>query len=231
MVEALRGRRTHQRLLIAEGVRQDARIRDIERAAENAGLPIDTVPRLLLDDAVRGPRHQGVALVTSVYPYADENDLLESGRSILVLDHVQDPQNLGTLLRSAEVFGVTGVVLPRDRSATITPAVVNSSAGAVELLKVAQVTNAGRMLEKMKRAGYWIVGLDNVPEATPLESITVPLPFGLVIGSEGAGMSPSIAGRCDFLARIEQTGRIDSLNAAVAGSIALYWLTKPARQG
>ncbi|MBX3069944.1 MAG: 23S rRNA (guanosine(2251)-2'-O)-methyltransferase RlmB [Thermomicrobiales bacterium] len=229
VAEALRGRRSHQKLIVAEGVKWDARMQEIRQAAESAGLALDIVPRQLLDDEIRGARHQGVALVTSAYPYVDGDALISNGWSILVLDHIQDPQNVGSLLRAAEAFGVRGVALPRDRSAAITPAVVNASAGAVEHLHVAQVTNVGRLLEQMKSSGYWIVGLDNDERAQSLEFLSVPLPFGLVVGSEGKGMAQSTASRCDFLARIDQIGSIESLNAAIAGSIALFWLTQSAR--
>ena len=138
VAEALAGRRRHQRLIVAEGVRWDARMQQIRSRATTSGIPMDTVPKLMLDDTVGGSRHQGVLLLTSRYIYVELNVILESARPVLVLDHLQDPQNVGSLLRTAEVFGVTNVVLPHDRSAEITPAVVNASAGAVEHLQVAQ---------------------------------------------------------------------------------------------
>ena len=108
---------------------------------------------------------------------------------------------------------------------------MKASAGAVEHLLIAQVTNVGRTLDEMKRTGYWIVGLDNAEQAQSLQTVSVPPPFGLVLGSEGTGMSRSVVQRCDFLARIDQIGNVESLNVAVAGSIALFWLTQSSRQG
>ncbi len=219
----------HRRLIVAEGIRWDARMQRMRSDAERLGVPMDTAPRLLLDDTIGGGRHQGVLLLTSRYPYADLDALLESARPVLVLDHLQDPQNVGSLLRTAEAFGVPNVILPKDRSAEITPSVVNASAGAVEQLRVAQETNISRALQSLKKRGYWIVGLDNAPDAVSLEAIDVPIPFGLVVGAEGSGLSQAATSHCDYVARIDQAGTIESLNAAVAGSIALFWLTHDIR--
>ncbi len=226
VAEALRGRRRHHRLIFAEGVRWDARLEAFRQSAEAARIPTESFPRQLLDDQAPGSRHQGVILLTSPYPYVDFGDLLLNGSPVLVLDHLQDPQNFGSLLRSAGAFGVSNVVIARDRSAAISPAVVNASAGAVEHLQIAQVTNLGRAVDDLKQQGYWIVGLDRSPTAQSLGSFDPPQAFVLVVGAEEHGLSASIAARCDLLVQIEQSGKIDSLNASVAGSIALYHLTR-----
>ncbi|MGE3798414.1 MAG: 23S rRNA (guanosine(2251)-2'-O)-methyltransferase RlmB [Thermomicrobiales bacterium] len=226
VAEAFRGNRQIHRLYVAEGVRWDARMQQIRSDAERRGVPVETTQRQVLDDTVGGERHQGVLLVTSPYSYSTLSELLESAAPVLILDHLQDPQNVGTLLRSAEVFGVSWVIIPKDRSASITPAVVNASAGSVEHLSIVQETNISRVIDMLKQQNYWIVGLDNAGDVSPIHELEVSYPFGLVVGAEGSGLSRSISGRCDFLARIEQLGQIESLNAAVAGSIALYHLTR-----
>jgi 23S rRNA (guanosine2251-2'-O)-methyltransferase len=140
---------------------------------------------------------------------------------ILILDTLQDPQNLGTLLRTAEVVGVHGVLLPFRRTATITPAVVSASSGASEHLLIAQA-NLAQSIELLKEAGIWVVGLEGSPRAQTPDQVRLEGPLALVVGSEGEGMRPLVAKSCDLLLRLPMRGRIESLNAAVAGSIALY---------
>jgi 23S rRNA (guanosine2251-2'-O)-methyltransferase len=197
--------------------------------AISLGIPVETAPRQLLDDVVPDGRHQGVVLHTSPYPYVDFRDLTLTGGSVLLLDHLQDVQNFGTLLRSAEAFGVTDVIIPKDRSGTITPAVVNASAGAVEHLRIARVTNLSRTIDELKEAGYWIAGLDRAEGAQSLETFEPSQSLALVVGAEGSGLSHGVASQCDILLCIEQAGKIDSLNASVAGSIALFHLTRDER--
>jgi 23S rRNA (guanosine2251-2'-O)-methyltransferase len=172
--------------------------------------------------------HQGVALETSSFPYTALESILadEEKRTLLVLDHVQDPQNLGTLMRSADATGVAGIIIPDRRAASVTPAVVNASAGAVEHLRIARVTNLARALEAAKTAGYWIVGLDHHDDARVLFDESIPQPAGLLVGSEGKGIGPSTVAHCDLVVRVPMFGAIDSLNAAIAASIALYELLR-----
>jgi 23S rRNA (guanosine2251-2'-O)-methyltransferase len=139
-----------------------------------------------------------------------------------LLDHVQDPQNLGTLIRTAEAMDVTGIVIPERRAAGVTPAVSNASAGAVEHLLVAQVTNLNRAIDDLKEANVWVAGLDMAPEAILLEDADLTGALAFVIGSEGSGLSRLTREKCDFLIRLPMKGRVESLNAAVAGSIVLY---------
>jgi 23S rRNA (guanosine2251-2'-O)-methyltransferase len=145
------------------------------------------------------------------------------------LDTLQDPQNLGTLLRTAEAVGVHGVILPKARTALVTPAVVNASSGASEHLLITQ-SNLSQAMAVLKEAGVWIVGLDGSPDASEPDQIRLDGPLGLVVGSEGEGMRRLVRNSCDLLLRLPMRGCIESLNAAVAGSIALY-LTLQARQG
>lgn len=226
--EALRaGRRQCEGLLLAKGVRESSTIAGILRLAAERGIPIKHVHRRQLD-GLGAVNHQGVAAQMGGYPYAEVQAMLDlaSQRNepplLLLLDCLQDPQNLGTLLRTAEVVGVHGVAIPRHRAAEITPAVSNSSAGAVEHLFVAQVTNLVRTMEELKQKGVWIVGLENLPEAQDYHQADLRMPMALVVGSEGQGLGRLVRDRCDLWIRLPMRGHVGSLNAAVAGSIALY---------
>jgi len=226
VMETLRGRRELERLFVAEGVREDERLRGLLALAAERGVEIDRIPRLMLDDATRGANHQGVALEVEPYRYVPFDTLLEHVGTMLVLDHLQDPQNVGTLFRAAEAAGVAGVVLPADRAADVTPAVVNASAGAVEHLRVATVPNLARALEALKGSGRWVVGLDAGPTATNLFDTDIPTPAALVVGAEGSGLGTNLRKYCDLLLALPMLGRIESLNAATAGAIALYELLR-----
>ncbi len=224
--ETLRARRRAiSRILVASGARE-AGLRELVEAAREARIALTEVPREQLDRATQGANHQGVVLETGAYPYADPDELLgatvDGGPLYLLLDQVQDPQNVGTLLRSAEAVGVTGVFLPEHRAATITPAVVNAAAGATEWLRIAQVTNLTRTIARLKERNVWVAGLEGVPEARPIDHADLRGALAIVVGSEGGGISRLVRESCDFLIRLPMRGRIGSLNAAVAGSIALY---------
>ena len=229
--EALRaGRRRIKRLLVADGIQETAPIVEIERLADAAEIEVAYGDRRVLDDRTGGVNHQGVALETSLYPYAELDDMIELAASrsepalLLLLDHLQDPQNVGTLLRTADVVGAHGVVLPDRRSAEVTPAVVNASAGAVEHLRIANVTNLPQTLEALKEQGIWIVGLEDDERAQEYDRVDLALPVALVVGAEGPGLGRLVRERCDFLVKLPMAGHVASLNAATAGSIALYHL-------
>ncbi len=228
VIEALRGRRTHRRLHVAHGAERQERVAELLTRARELNLPVSRIHVRELDQFVGDVNHQGVALETSPFPYVDLEQILADERRapILVLDHVQDPQNLGSLLRTAEATGVAGVVFPDRRSASITPAVVNASAGAVELLSVTRVTNLARALESCKEAGYWVLALEHQEHARSIFVESIPEPIVLLIGSEGKGVGPALLRNADLVVDIPMAGRIESLNAAVAGSIALYELLR-----
>jgi 23S rRNA (guanosine2251-2'-O)-methyltransferase len=234
--EALRaGRRRCASLLLAEGVQESSTMTAVLRLAAQRNVPIRRVNRRQLDSL--GPvNHQGIAAQVGTYPYADVEAMLALARQrseaplLLLLDCLQDPQNLGTLLRTAEVVGVHGVVIPRHRAAAITPAVSNASAGAVEHLLVAQVTNLVRTMEELKGKGLWIVGLENLPEAQDYRQADLSMPLALLVGSEGRGLSRLVRERCDLWIKLPMRGQIDSLNAAVAGSVALYEIWQQRKQ-
>jgi 23S rRNA (guanosine2251-2'-O)-methyltransferase len=183
-------------------------------------------PRRELDRQTR--HHQGVVAETSPYPYVDLDDILSRAADhntpplLLLLDLLQDPQNVGSLLRTAEAVGVHGVVIPRRRAAGITPAVVSASAGAVEHLLVTQVTNLARTMDQLKQHNLWIAGLETDPDALRYDHADLRGPLALVVGSEGSGLRRLTRAKCDLLLNLPMYGRIASLNAAVAGSIVLY---------
>lgn len=224
--EALRaGRRQAYRLLLAEGAQEKGRLRDLLLLAEERRIPTLRLPRAELDKIHVG--HQGVVLEASEYPYAHLQDMFDlAGRRqqpllVVLLDTLQDPQNFGTLLRTAEAVGVHGIVLPLAHSVAVTPAVVNASSGASEHLLIAR-QNLAQAIEELKEGGAWIVGLDE--EATEDDGANIPLkaPLGLAIGSEGSGLRSLVKTKCDFLLRLPMEGKVSSLNASVAGSVALY---------
>jgi 23S rRNA (guanosine2251-2'-O)-methyltransferase len=229
VLEALGGRRTPRLILIAAGVAEDDRIRDVLSVAERRRIAVDRVERRELDDLTRGSNHQGVGLIASAYQYAPLDEVLAGTGTVLMLDHLQDPQNLGTLFRAAEAAGVAGIVIPRDRAAGVTPAVVNASAGAVEHLSVTQQPNLVRAIELLKGSGRWAIGLDTGKQSQDLFDSDLPLPAALVIGSEGSGISPIVRKACDLFVSIPMVGTVASLNAATAGSIALFELVRRER--
>jgi 23S rRNA (guanosine2251-2'-O)-methyltransferase len=226
VLEALRGRRNLERVFVAEGVREDERLRGLMTLAAERGAEIERVPRLMLDDATRGANHQGIALEAEPYRYVDLEDVMAAPGMILMLDHMQDPQNVGTLFRAAEAAGVAGVVIPEDRAAGVTPAVVNASAGAVEHLRIATVPNLARALEALKGTGRWVAGLDAGHRATDIYRTEIPTPTVLVVGAEGSGLGTNLRNHCDLLLALPMRGRVESLNAATAGAIAIYELLR-----
>jgi 23S rRNA (guanosine2251-2'-O)-methyltransferase len=227
--EALRARRrTMQRLTVSTGVQETGVIAEIVKLAEQATVPVQRVERQLLDKQLRDANHQGVMLEAGDYPYVELGDCLalaaERGQPplLLLLDHLQDPQNIGTLLRTAEVVGVHGVAIPGRRAAEITPAVVNASSGATEHLRIVLVGNLAQTIATLQQQGVWAVGLEDDEQAQDLDTADLNLPLALVVGAEGPGLARLVRERCDFLVRLPMAGQIASLNASVAGSIALY---------
>jgi 23S rRNA (guanosine2251-2'-O)-methyltransferase len=226
--EALRaGRRTIHRLLIA-GDADLADAQDILNEARRRKIPIVTTDRKAINLATHGERHQNLLLEVGEYVYADFEDLLIRADRlrelpfVLLLDLVQDPRNVGALLRTAEAMGVHGVIIQERRGCEITPTVVNTAAGATEHLAIAQVTNLVEAMRKLKQREVWLAGLDLAEGAQPLDTLDLNMPLGLVIGNEGTGMRRLVRDRCDFRVRLPMFGHVQSMNAAVAGSLALY---------
>jgi len=224
--ESLRAQRRQFFLLeVAEGAQEKGRLGDILRLASARWLPVKRAPRKRLDQV--HANHQGVVLEASGYPYADLTDIFELAEKrqeplfVLLLDTLNDPQNFGALLRTAEAVGAHGVVIPLARTVGVTPAVVNASSGACEHLLVAQA-NLSQAITALKEAGAWIIGLDSGQQAQSPEKVRLDGALGLVVGAEGEGMRPLTVKSCDILMRMPMVGKVESLNAAVAGSVALY---------
>lgn len=225
--ETLRAKRRDVfRLQIAEGAQERGRLAEILELSALRKIPVERVARTRLDKL--SDSHQGVALEASGYPYVGLDDIFENASArnealfVLVLDTLQNPQNLGTLIRTAEAVGVHGIVIPTHRAAEITPAVVSASAGASEHMLVVQANLAQAILQ-FKQADAWVVGLDE--EGKPVGAENDPPWQGalvVVVGSEGEGLRPLVKSACDFLLRLPMQGQIQSLNASVAGSVALY---------
>lgn len=217
-------------ILIAKG-RQRPALRSIDAEARKSGLPIRYLESGQLDRLVGSGRHQGIVAKVASYSYALFADLLEELSSspahdwILVLDGVTDPRNFGALLRTAEGAGVRDVVIPRDRSVSVTPVVVKASAGAVHHLQICRVTNLRQAITALKEKGYWAVALDPKAKAT-IYGRGYPEKLVVILGSEGTGIRPLIQRECDFLVSIPLRGRIGSLNVAVAGGVFLYELLR-----
>jgi len=230
--EALRaGRRRIYTLMLAEGVKETQVVGQIVALARSAQgprvqVPVQHSPRRELDKV--SPHHQGIVAEASPYPYVGLDDILAFAAErdeppwLLLLDLLQDPQNVGNLLRTAEAVGVHGVVLQRRRAVEITPAVVSASAGAVEHLRVAQVTNLARTIDALKQRGVWVAGLEASSEAQLYYKADLRGPLALVVGNEGSGLRRLVREKCDLMLRLPMHGRVASLNAAVAGSVALY---------
>lgn len=226
VLEVLQARRREVfKLLLATGLEEKGRVQEIIRLATARKCALERVPKERL--AKLGDNPQGVALEVSGYPYVDIADILARAQNrgedlfVLALDMIQNPQNLGTLLRSAEAAGVHGVIIPQHRAAEVTPAVVNSSSGASEHMLIVPA-NLASALEELKQAGAWVVGLDGGAGSQPVEKIRLDGPIVIVVGNEGEGMRALVREKCDFLLGLPMRGNIESLNAAVAGSIALY---------
>jgi len=214
------------RLWLAEGNQeQSGHLNDLIQLAKQKKINIERVPKSKLTEIYAN--HQGVALQVGGYRYASLPEMLALVKErteppfILLLDLIQDPQNLGTLLRSAESFGVQGVIIPSSRAAEVTPAVVNASSGACEHLLIAQM-NLAQAMDVLKEAGAWIYGLEFSEQAVPIESVDFKGGVGLVVGSEGSGLRSLVRSKCDQMVCLPRLGKVDSLNAATAGSIALY---------
>jgi 23S rRNA (guanosine2251-2'-O)-methyltransferase len=217
--EALRaGRRRIHRVLLAAGSHLD----DVVSAARGQRIPMETVDRHRLDSLV-GTHHQGVVAEVDPFPYVAVAEVVTSDAPLLLaLDSLQDPQNFGTLLRTAQAAGVNGVLIPEHRSVSVTPAVSNSSAGAVEHLHVAPVTNLARALGELKSRGIWVYGLA-VEAQQPYWTADLRGSACLVVGSEGSGIGRLVRQTCDILVSIPMaSGSVQSLNASVAGSLVLY---------
>ncbi len=222
--EVLRaGRRQIFSIEIADGVQDKGKIEDILKLAQQQKVKVSRVPRPKLDKVHQN--NQGIVAEVSGYPYSDVVDILDSAKGelpfLLMLDSLQDPQNFGTLIRTAEALGVHGIVIPLARSVDMTPAVVNASSGASEHMLIAQA-NLSQTIDALKANDIWVVGLDQAGAEIEAGSRHLKGALALVVGSEGEGLHDLVRKKCDIVLKLPMKGKIESLNAAVAGSVALY---------
>lgn len=224
--ESLKGTRGAYNLYVQTNA-TDHRVESIIKLAEERGVAVHRREKIDLTKMCASSHHQGIALEVEPFCYADLDDLLasisQSGSPgfLLVLDGIQDPHNLGALIRSAACAGANGVIIPKDRACGITAAAEKSSAGAIETIPVAMVTNVAQSLEAMKKSGYWVYGLEG-ESATSVYDVKFSGNTVLVVGSEGEGIRPLVQKQCDVLMSIPQYGGVNSLNASVAGGIAMF---------
>lgn len=224
--ETLRARRREMfKIQVSEGAQEKGRLAEIIQRANEQKIKVERVQRAQLDKIHQN--HQGVAAEVSGYSYSDVVEILELASQkneppfILLLDSLNDPQNFGTLLRTAEAVGVHGVIIPLAHAVEVTPAVVNASSGAAEHLLIARA-NLAQAIEALKEAEIWIVGLDQAGAQMEPNSRHLRGALGLVVGSEGEGIRQLVRSKCDIVLKLPMRGKIESLNAAVAGSVALY---------
>lgn len=227
VLEALRAGRDVEEVLIAHGA-SGGPVDEIRRLAADGGVPVREVPRSELEGRAATDAPQGVVALVGGFGYADVEDLLEAARSrgeaalLVALDGVTDPGNAGALARSCEAVGAHGLLLPRRRSVRVTPAMEKAAAGALAYLPVARVPNVARELEGLKSRGIWVVALDGDGESSLWDLELATEPLCLVVGGEGGGVSRLVAERADVRCRIPMAGRLESLNASVAGAVALF---------
>ncbi len=223
VLETLRaGRRQVMEIRIARSRSAD-RMAEVIETAEARNIHVKTVPAESLNAHAGSPLHQGVAARVSPYPFAGVEELFPADGPpfLLLLDSIVDPHNLGALIRTALGVGVDGVIIPADRTATPTPGAAKSSAGALEHIRLARVTNLARTMQELKEKGVWLWGLDRDASGTIFEG-DLRGSLGLVIGGEEKGIRPLVKKQCDMLAAIPQKGAVQSLNASAAGAVVLY---------
>ena len=223
--EALRaGARPIRRLLV---LRKGGQFTEIVNLAREAGVPVHVEPRAVLDRLVPSGKHQGVVGLVGAKAYTGLEEILEHARGrgepafLVILDEIEDPHNLGAVLRTAEGAGVHGVVVPERRSAGLTSTVAKVSAGALDHLRVACVTNLARVLDTLKEAGVWVYALD-AGASKPYTELDLQRPIALVLGCEGRGVRPGILAKCDERAGIPMQGKVASLNVSASAAIVLY---------
>jgi 23S rRNA (guanosine2251-2'-O)-methyltransferase len=227
VLETLRSKGSDVRkIILAEG-RRGGDVAAILELASARGIPVEIRRREDLEKQAGTAAHQGVLCLCGEYVYASLEDIAANrhpafpGSLVLLLDGIEDPQNLGSLIRSAHCFGANGVIVPRDRAATVTPAVIKASAGAAGHIPVARVVNLTQAIDFLKEKGFWVYGTDADAD-TRLESVRFEGNIGLVMGSEGKGLRPLVRKHCDILLSIPLFGKVDSLNVSVAAGIVLH---------
>ncbi|BAB03832.1 23S rRNA (guanosine(2251)-2'-O)-methyltransferase RlmB [Halalkalibacterium halodurans] len=226
IIEALRSGRPMNKIWIGEGS-QKGQMQKVLELAKEQGVLVQHVPKRKLDQLIGHENHQGVVASVAAYEYAEMDDLFqraaEKGEEpfFIVLDEVEDPHNLGSILRTADAAGVHGVIIPKRRAVGLTQTVAKASTGAIEYVPVVRVTNLARTMEDLKKRGLWFIGTD-AKGSEDYRGAAYDMPIALVIGSEGKGLSRLVREKCDFLVRIPMVGQVTSLNASVATSLLMY---------
>lgn len=233
VIEAYRSGRTVDKLYLLDGC-QDGPILTIKREAKKQNTLVRYVDRERLDQMSQTGKHQGVIAVAAAYEYAEVEDLLNLARQkgedpfLILLDNIEDPHNLGAIIRTANLAGAHGVIIPKNRAAGLTATVARTSAGALNYTPVAKVTNLAKTIEDLKKEGLWFVCADM--DGTEMYDLNLKGPIGLVIGSEGEGVGRLVKEKCDMTASIPMKGDIDSLNASVAAGILAYEVVRQRRR-
>jgi 23S rRNA (guanosine2251-2'-O)-methyltransferase len=226
VIEALAAGREMEKVWLAEGLKKKS-VEEILRQLEEQKIPYYWVPRVKLDQLVEEDNHQGIVAQVSAYQYATVEEILANAEKkgeapfLLILDGIVDPHNLGSVLRTADAAGVHGVIIPKRRAAGLTATVAKTSAGAIEYVSVAKVTNLNRTVEQLKEQGIWLVGTASEAHQS-FEKLDYDMPVAILIGSEGEGISQQLKKKCDFLVHLPMKGQVSSLNASVAAGIILY---------
>lgn len=234
VMEAFRSGKTIDKLYVLDGC-QDGPILSVKREAKKQDTLIKYVTKERLDQMSGTGKHQGVIAVAAAYEYAEVEDILQAAREkgeppfVFLLDNIEDPHNLGAIIRTAHLAGAHGVIIPKNRAVGLTAVVARTSAGALNYTPVAKVTNLARTIEDLKREGMWFVCADM--GGTIMYQLDLKGPIGLVIGSEGEGVGRLVKEKCDMVAAIPMKGKIDSLNASVAAGVLAYEVVRQRMQG
>ena len=229
VIEAYRAGRPIDKLFILDGC-QDGPILTIKREAKAKQTPVKFVTKERLDQLSETGKHQGVIAYAAAYEYAEVSDILEKAKEkgedpfIFILDNIEDPHNLGAIIRTANLAGAHGVIIPKNRAVGLTATVAKASAGALNYTPVAKVTNLSQTIEELKKEGLWFVCADM--DGEPMYHLNLTGPIGLVIGNEGEGVSRLVKENCDFVAGIPMKGQINSLNASVAAGVLAYEIVR-----
>ena len=225
VLEALKAKREINKLWVAEGAAKGS-IQQVVHLAKEANVLVQYVPKKKLDQMIEG-NHQGVIASVAAYDYAELDDLFalsekrQESPFFLILDELEDPHNLGSIMRTADAIGAHGIIIPKRRAVGLTATVAKASTGAIEHIPVVRVTNLARTVDELKDKGLWIFGTD-AKGSDDYRNMDGTLPLGLIIGSEGKGMSRLLKDKCDFLLSLPMVGKVTSLNASVAASLLMY---------
>lgn len=233
VTEALKAGKTVERIYVQEGIKKGS-LQTVIKEFKKSGIRIDFLPKEKMDYISPNKKHQGIIAITAAYQYAEVEDILAAAREkkedpfIFILDGIEDPHNLGAIIRTANVCGAHGVIIPKNRAVGLTSSVVKTSAGAIHYTPVAKVTNIARTIENLKKQGLWFVAADM--GGSLMYDVNLRGAIGLVIGNEGKGISELVKKQCDFTASIPMRGNIESLNASVAAGVLSYEIVRQRRE-